>query len=213
MGRLLLSFVLSTLASVAAAQTVSLQGMLGQRALLVIDGGEPRSVAAGESVKGVKVVSVGGDDAVVEIKGVKRTLRIGDSQVSIGGSTGPSRGSKVVIPASSGGHFFSQGTINGRAVNFMVDTGATTVGLGVNEAERVGLNYKAGQPVRMQTANGLVPAWLVKLSSIRIGDVEIHDVDAVVGAQSMPYVLLGNSFLSRFQMRRDSDQMVLERRY
>ena len=65
----------------------------------------------------------------------------------------------------------------------------------------------------MQTANGVAPAWVVKLSSVRIGDVEIYDVDAVVGSQSMPYVLLGNSFLSRFQMRRDNDQMVLERRF
>ena len=95
----------------------------------------------------------------------------------------------------------------------MVDTGASMVGLGASEAERVGLDYKSGRPVRMQTANGQAPAWVVKLSSVRIGDVEIYDVDAVVGSQSMPYVLLGNSFLSRFQMRRDNDQMVLERRF
>ena len=95
----------------------------------------------------------------------------------------------------------------------MVDTGATSVGLGVSEAERVGIDYKAGQNVRMQTANGITPAWLVKLASVRIGDVELFYVDAVVGMQSMPYVLLGNSFLSRFQMRRDNEQMVLERRY
>jgi len=43
--------------------------------------------------------------------------------------------------------------------------------------------------------------------------VEIHDVDAVVTPQGMPYVLLGNSYLSRFQMQRDNDLMTLERRY
>jgi aspartyl protease family protein len=53
----------------------------------------------------------------------------------------------------------------------------------------------------------------VKLGSVRIGDVEIYDVDASVLHAGMPYVLLGNSFLGRFQMRRDNDQMVLERRY
>jgi len=43
--------------------------------------------------------------------------------------------------------------------------------------------------------------------------VEVHGIDAIVSPQTMPYVLLGNSFLNRFQMRRDSQQMVLERRY
>jgi aspartyl protease family protein len=213
MRPLLLAVALLALCGGAAAQAVSLQGMLGNKALLVIDGGAPRSVAPGETLHGVKVLSTAGDEAVVEIKGRRQTLRIGESQVSIGGSGGPARNNRIVMMAGSNGHFLSSGTINGRAVQFMVDTGASMVGLGISEAERVGLNYRAGQQVRMQTANGLVPAWLVKLSSVRIGDVEIYDVDAVVGSQSMPYVLLGNSFLSRFQMRRDNEQMVLERRY
>jgi aspartyl protease family protein len=210
---LALALALLALCGGAAAQAVSLQGMLGNKALLVVDGGAPRSVAPGETLQGVKVLSTAGDEAVVEIKGRRQTLRIGDSQVSIGGTGGPARSNRIVMMAGSNGHFLSSGTINGRAVQFMVDTGASMVGLGISEAERVGLNYKAGQQVRMQTANGLVPAWLVKLSSVRIGEVEIYDVDAVVGSQSMPYVLLGNSFLSRFQMRRDNEQMVLERRY
>ena len=215
MRRLLIALALLVLGDVAPAQSVSLQGMLGTRALLVIDGREPRSVAPGETQQGVKVVSTSGDQAVVEIKGRRHTLRIGDSQVSIGGS-GKATGSssnKIVLMAGSGGHFLSQGTINGRAVQFMVDTGASAVGLSVAEAERAGVNYKAGQEVRMQTANGMVSGWLVKLASVRVGDVELHEVDAVVGLRSMPYVLLGNSFLSRFQMRRDNEQMVLERRF
>ena len=202
------------LASGAVAQSVSLQGMFGNRALLVVDGGEPRGVAPGDTYKGVKVVSTSGDQAVVEIKGKQHTLRIGDSQVSIGGGAGPVRGSKIVLSAGSGGHFLTAGTINGRAVQFMVDTGASMIGLSVSEAERFGVDYRNGQPIRMQTANGVVPGWRVKLASVRVGDVEIYDVDAAVGAQPMgPYVLLGNSFLSRFQMRRDNEQMVLERRY
>jgi aspartyl protease family protein len=59
----------------------------------------------------------------------------------------------------------------------------------------------------------LVAAWRIKLASVRIGDVTVYDVDSVVSAGSMPYVLLGNSFLSRFQMTRNNDQMVLEKRY
>jgi aspartyl protease family protein len=213
MRHLLVPIAALALSASAGAQTVSLQGMLGQKALLMVDGGAPHSVAPGESWQGVTLLAIRGDEAVVEIKGRRHTLRMGESQVSVGGSAGAAKGNKIVLTAGSGGHFLSQGTINGRAVQFMVDTGASMIGMGIAEAERVGLDYKAGRPVRMQTANGVSPGWLVKLASVRVGDVELYDVDAVVGAQSMPYVLLGNSFLSRFQMHRDNEQMVLERRF
>jgi aspartyl protease family protein len=212
MAKFFAALLALTLAAGAAAQSVTLQGMLGAKALLMVDGGAPRSVAPGETYQGIKVVSTAGDQAVVDIKGQRHTLRVGEAPASVG-ATASSRGSRIVISAGSGGHFFPEGTINGRAVQFMVDTGASVVGLGASQAERMGLDYKSGQPVRMSTANGMAAGWRVKLASVRIGDVEVFDVDAVVGAQAMPYVLLGNSFLSRFQMKRDNDQMVLERRF
>ena len=95
----------------------------------------------------------------------------------------------------------------------MVDTGATVIALGAAQAQSMGINYRSGRPVQFGTANGTVPGWLIKLNSVRIGDVEVYEVDAVVGQQAMPFVLLGNSFLTRFQMRRENDMMVLERRY
>jgi aspartyl protease family protein len=197
----------------ASAQSVALQGMLGNKALLIVDGSAPKTVAPGETHQGVKVVSTSSDQATVEINGKRHTLRVGDAPASVGGSIGSNRGARIVLTASSGGHFLTQGAVNGRAVQFMVDTGATMVGLGVSDAERLGLNYKSGQQGHVNTANGTAPAWRMKLASVRIGDVEVHDVDAVVTPQSMPYVLLGNSFLTRFQMKRDNDQMVLERRF
>jgi aspartyl protease family protein len=117
------------------------------------------------------------------------------------------------LTAASGGHFFTSGQINGNTVQFMVDTGATAVSLGVADATRMGINFKAGQMVGMSTANGVVTAWRVKLGSVRIGDVVVHEVDALVSPASMPYVLLGNSYLSHFQMNRTNDQMVLDKRF
>jgi aspartyl protease family protein len=197
----------------AHAQTVSVQGMLGGKPLLVVDGGAPRTVAVGESWKGVKVVSTSGDEAVLEVGGRRQTVRVGESPGSFGGNGAPPSGTRIVLSAGSGGHFTSQGSINGRAAMFMVDTGASFVGMGISDAERMGIDYKAGQVVRMSTANGVINAWQVRLASVRLGDVEVREVDAVVGAGAMPYVLLGNSFLGRFSMRRDNELMVLERRY
>ncbi|MBA3774682.1 MAG: TIGR02281 family clan AA aspartic protease [Ramlibacter sp.] len=188
--------------------------MLGNKALLIVDGSAPRSVAPGESHQGVKVVSTAGDQATVEINGRRHTLRVGEAPASVGGTGGAAaRGTRIVLTAGSGGHFMTQGAINGRAVHFMVDTGATMVGMGASTAERLGLNYKAGQQGFANTANGTAPAWRMTLGSVRVGDVEVHDVEALVTPQPMTYILLGNSFLARFQMKRENDQMVLERRF
>lgn len=195
------------------AQSVGLAGMMGSKALLIVDGSAPRSVAPGESHKGVKVVSTAGDQAVVEIGGRRHTLRIGDAPSSVGGRGAAGSGNRVVLTAGSGGHFMSSGSINGRAVQFMVDTGATSVALSVGDAERIGLNYRGGAPVRLSTANGVSQGWRMKLNSVRLGDVDVYEVDAVITPQPMPFVLLGNSFLTRFQMTRENEQMTLERRY
>ncbi len=197
----------------ASAQTVGLSGMLGNRALLIVDGGAPKSVAPGDTFQGVKVVSTMGDQAVVEMSGKRYTLRVGDAPASVGKGGPTASGGKIVLSAGTGGHFMAQGSINGNSIQFMVDTGATAVSMSVADAERMRVDYKAGRPVRMNTANGQTQGWAVKLNSVRVGDVEIFDVDAVITPQSMPFVLLGNSFLSRFQMQRDNDQMTLTRRY
>jgi aspartyl protease family protein len=205
----------ATLAACTSAfAQVALQGMMGRKALLIIDGAPPRLLAPGESHAGVKVISTTSDQALLEIDGKRHTLRVGDAPASVGAGAGASsRGSRIVLTVDRGGHFFSQGSINGQAVNFMVDTGATSISMGVPDAERLGINYKAGELGRSSTANGVITTWRVKLKSVRIGDVEVFDVDASVLPTGMPFVLLGNSFLSRFQMTRTNDQMVLERRY
>lgn len=201
------------LTDMAWAQSVALSGMLGRKALVIVDGGAPKSLAVGETHRGVRIVSTEGDVAVVEIAGQRHSLRVGESPTSVGGSASGTGGTRVVLTAGGGGHFLTMGQINGRATQFVVDTGATFVSMSVQEAELAKINYQGGQRVTMSTANGLVPAWRVKLNSVRVGDVMVYDVDAIVSAGAMPYVLLGNSFLTRFQMTRTNDQMVLEKRY
>jgi aspartyl protease family protein len=197
----------------ALAQTVGLAGMLGGRALLIVDGAAPKTVAVGETYKGVKVLSTEGDVALLEVGGKRRSLRVGEAPASVGASADAATGKRVVLMAGSGGHFMTQGQINGKTVPMVVDTGASVVSLSVQEAQRMGLNYLAGQPVQMSTANGVIAAWRITLASVRVGDVLVYDVDSVVSSGAMPYVLLGNSILSRFQMTRTNDQMVLEKRY
>jgi aspartyl protease family protein len=197
----------------AAAQTVTMNGSLGtQQALLVIDG-QPHAVAVGSTVKGVKLLSLTASQAEVEVGGARRVVTLGAGPVRVTGGGGGGGGKEIVLTAGSGGHFQTTGQINGKAVQFMVDTGASMVGISQVEADRLGLDYKSS-PRRgfAETANGRVPAYAITLTSVRVGDVEVANVDAMIVPATMPYVLLGNSFLTRFQMKRENDTMRLEKR-
>ena len=211
-----LAGVAAALPPLAAAQSVALSGVLGSKALLVIEGGTPRAMAAGDSLQDVRVLQVSGDTAEVEIKGRRQTLRLGEAPISLGGrgaaAGDPALGRRVVLKADNRGHFIERGQINGKTMVYMVDTGASSVAIGRSDAERMGLPFLKGQPVMMRTANGDAQGWSLRLDSVRVGDVEVFGVDAVVAPLAMPYVLLGNSFLAHVQMTRQGSEMVLERR-
>lgn len=213
--RFALSFALAAgltwpLAAQPSGQSIALAGMLGSKALLVVDGGEPRAVGPGETHRGVKVLSVTRDEATVEVLGARRLLRLGESPVALGSS---GSGKRIVLMADNQGHFINTGTINGKPMKYMVDTGASVVAIGKPDAERMGIKVDDSQKVIMSTANGSATGWRVRLNSVRLGDVEVLGVTAVIMPEGMPFVLLGNSFLTQFQMTRTNDQMVLEKRH
>lgn len=212
-ARAALATLFGLAAAGAGAQAVSLHGMLGNRALLIVDGSPPRAVPPGESLGGVRVISTAGDQAVVEIDGSRHTLRVGESPASVGARGSGATGGRLVMSVGPGGHFMPQGRINDRAVVFMLDTGASLVSIGRDDAERLDVDLRRAPMVTLNTANGAAPGWRVKLATVQIEDVVVRDVEAVVTSSPMPYVLLGNSFLGRFRMQREGDRMVLDRRW
>ena len=159
--------------------SVALSGVMGSKALLVVNG-SAKTMGVGELHAGVKLVSVSAQDAVVEVDGKRVQLSLGGTHVNLGGSGSEASGSRIVLTAGSGGHFITRGTINGKSVQFLVDTGATSVAMSQAEAERIGLKYKDGQMGISNTANGQVMMYRTKLSSVRINDVQVFDVDAAV---------------------------------
>jgi aspartyl protease family protein len=197
----------------AFAQSVALSGVSGSKALITVDSAAPRFISPGQTHQGVKLLSTDGQSATVEVDGQRQTLRVGEAPVSVGGSGGSgASGKRIVMTADGQGHFMPRGSINGKPVQFLVDTGASTVAIGEPEAKRLGLPYLKGQRVMMNTANGSTVGYAFKLDKVVLGDVVAYDVTAVVTPQGMPFVLLGNSFLTRFQMNRTNDQMTLEKR-
>lgn len=210
---LLASFLLGAILTASAqAQQVQLNGMLGARSALLLIDGEPRTVEVGATVKGVRLVALEDGRAVIDIRGNRQTLLLGASPGRVLPSS-PTARRQITLPMGPGGHFTTMGSINGRATSFLVDTGATVISISQIEAEKLGLRYLSGRRVVTHTANGAVPAYLIELASVRIGELEVRDVPAVVIPSAMSHVLLGNSFLNRFQMRRENDVMTLELRY
>ena len=193
-------------------RSVALAGVRGTRALWVVNGAPPKAVAVGASHHNVQVINVRADEADVRIGGQTRTLRIGESPLSVAGSARPtSNTGRIVLLANPQGHFLSPGLINGKSTRFLVDTGATMVSLGMGEASKLGIDYSKGRPVRIGTANGVAQGWQLKLASVSIADVELRNVDAIINSSDMPYVLLGNSYLNSFHMSRIGSQLTLDR--
>ena len=200
--------------AVCSAQAVdlSLAGVFGGKAVLVVDGGAPRTLAVGaRSPEGIRLLSVDRDSAWVEVEGRRVQLRIGENVAS---SRSSDAGAVAIhLNADSQGHFLSDGAINGTPVRFLLDTGATVIALGRSDALRANIRTASAPVMTVQTANGVVRAWRVKLASVKLGGVTLSNVDAAVMETDMPHVLLGMSFLNRMDMQRTGQVMTLRQRF
>ncbi|HJV76045.1 MAG TPA: retropepsin-like aspartic protease [Noviherbaspirillum sp.] len=194
----------------AQATDISVVGLFPNKAVLVVNGGAPKTYSVGATVtEGIKLVAASDSTATIEANGKRQAIAIGE-HVNRSAPSGPA---SVTLKPDGRGHYMVQGQINGGTVRMLLDTGATSVALPASEATRLGINYKAGRPGYVSTANGTAPAYLVKLDTVRIGDIELNQVDGVVQEQGLPFILLGMSFLNRTEMRREGDQMTLTKRF
>ena len=206
-------WLFAALCGSAAAADIALVGVIGDKAaVLAVDGGDPKTVKVGQSWRGISVLAVERDQATIEVDGKKRVLQRGLHYRNADPS-GNGR-SKVTLAADTRGHFFIDGAVNRIPVRFMVDTGATMVALPQRDADRLGIDYRAGRRAATRTANGIATVYLVKLDSIRIGDIELHNIDGLVHeGGGLEQALLGMSFLNRVSMQRDGGTMTLIQRF
>ncbi len=205
------ALLLATACSPTQAVDVGLAGVFPGKALLTIDGGAARTVAVGARTgEGVRVLAVDSDSATIEADGRKRVLRVGQNVAS---QSSGQAGATAVLTGDAGGHFVTTGSINGAMVRFLVDTGATLISLGASDARRIGVDTRTGQVAIVTTANGQARVVRVKLDLVRVGEIVVNGVDALVHDQDMPLALLGMSFLNRLEMQRDGPTMTLRKRY
>lgn len=196
---------------IALAADISVVGLFPNKAVLVVDGGTPKTYAVGATItEGIKLVASNESGATIEINGKRQTIAMGEHVNRAPSSDGKQ---SVTLQADGQGHYMVNGQINGGSVRMLLDTGATLIALPASEAVRLGIDYKKGAPGYVNTANGVAPAFKVKLNTVRVGDIELNQVDALVQEQGLPIILLGMSFLNRTEMRRDGAHMVLTKRF
>lgn len=190
----------------AHALTITVISLGFGRADILIDGRIPCSLRTGQtSPEGVKLIKADGQAGLFQVKENAYSLGLGQT----------SNPYTVFLKADPRGQFLSQVLINGIPTQALVDTGASLVTLNQVEAQRMGIDYRRGRPVRSMTANGVSMGYLVNLSSVQIGDIRIRNVTGMVvdgGPEKLSKTLLGMSFLSYLEMRRIGTTLTLTRR-
>jgi aspartyl protease family protein len=201
--------LLALLCATAGAADVAVVGVFPPgKAVLVIDGRGPYTVPVGGTRDGVRVRSVDETGATVEVDGRSLSLAVGSAPMR----ADPDHGQRVVIAPDERGHYLANGSVDGAPVRFLVDTGATAVTIPTELARKLGIDLSQAQRVRVNTANGQVSAHRVRLDRVTLGTMTLMRVDAIVQDNLGDQALLGMSFLSRTDLRREGDRLVLTKR-
>ena len=118
----------------------------------------------------------------------------------------------VILSRGNGGHFWTDARVDGRRLEFVVDTGASQVTLRAGDAAQLGIHPTARDySIKVGTANGVTRAALVQLRMVEIGNIVVRDVPALVHAEGALGVnLLGMSFLSRVRFTHDRGKLIIE---
>ncbi|WP_255873731.1 retropepsin-like aspartic protease family protein [Microbulbifer elongatus] len=210
MRNLVVSIVLLMTPLLSSAQDVRLQAIFGTSAMFEIDGKRRLLKSGKTSPEGVRLVSVTSDYALVSIDGREQKLTLA---APVAANYQQAERAEVRLNADSRGHYSTTAWINGRRVDVMVDTGATSIAFNYPTAKSLGLDLARARPMTVSTASGVEKAYRLNLASVTIGGITVHNVDATVLGSDFPRVtLLGNSFLSRVDMQQQDGLLLLRAR-
>ncbi|QEY61112.1 TIGR02281 family clan AA aspartic protease [Metapseudomonas lalkuanensis] len=203
-----------------AATQVQVVGLFPGAAVINVDG-QRKLVKVGQTGPGgVQVISADSKGAVLRVDGVERSYGLSreynpaTSTDSPGSPAAPQK-AQLSIARGNNGHYQVAGSIEGHPVQFLVDTGATSVAMNESQARRLGIDYRVkGLPMKASTASGTVNAWRVKFDRIKVGSLEVLGVEgAVIEGEAPVEVLLGMSFLNRVRWREEQGVLMLESKF
>jgi aspartyl protease family protein len=208
---ILLALIASVPCAIALEKIVVL-GLFKDKAIVEIDGRKRSLTAGATSPEGVRLIAANSSEALIEVNGKPGTYTLGTHIGSTYASVSPQ--ATVQIWPDATGMYTVDGSINQFPIKFLVDTGASTVAMNKHQAKRLGLDYKFNSVEgAATTASGIARTYYLTLKRVKVGEIELNEVPAVVVDGDFPLVsLLGMSFLNRVGMMRNGRVLELHKK-
>lgn len=193
-----ISLLLLAVQARGQAASVEVQALLGNTAVLMIDG-QRKMLKIGESFAGVTVVSTQSTTATLDINGTRKTLGLSQRV----GTRFQERAEKLVtIARDERMQYRTNASINGHSALVLVDTGANMVAISSRQAKAMNIDYSSGIPAKVETASGITDAYGISLRSVSVGEIRVENVPAMVVDGAYPAtILLGMSYLQHVKMQ------------
>ncbi len=205
--------VLSTLnAADKKVANIEVMALFKNKAMVSINNKQHLLKAGGEEIDGVKLINATSKYAVLEIAGEKKKYLLGSR---VQASYNKTKKKRVDIYQTGNNMYKTTGSINGFTVDFLVDTGASVVALNSSTAKRLGIQYKLdGEETIVATASGKELAYSVMLDKVKVGEIMLRNISAVVIEGNEPEtILLGMSYLGRLNIVNKGQVMSLEEKF
>ena len=210
---LLFTLILGWSSAVIAIDRLRVVALFSDKAMVEIDGKNRLLKKGKASPEGVLLISADAKEAVLEINGQRETYELGRH---VSASYSKAKQQEVRIWRDSYGSYTTVGSINGRTVDMLVDTGASSVAMSGAEAKRLGIPYllKGKQGWSSTASSARVRSYSIMLDRVQVGDILLRNVrGSVIEGNSPREVLLGMTFLGRLQMENSGNVLLLKTKY
>ncbi len=195
-----------------AAAEIEVLALFREQAVIRVDGRQYKLKPGESTPEGVRLLSADTTGAVLEQAGESRLYALG---AKLRTGYRQADGEAVRVYRDAQGMFTTVGSINGMPVDFLVDTGASAIAMNAAMARRLGIDFRVeGERGAVMTASRAEPVYRVMLDSVKVGALQLRNVEAVVLDGPQPQqTLLGMSFLGRLEMQNDGQHLTLRRKY
>jgi len=206
-----LIILLNSITALANELDIVVVGLFAGQAVVEVNKQQHLLKVGKTSPEGVKLIAANSREAVLEINGKRQTYLLGDH---IGSNYTPAPEQPKVSLWPTNGMYQTTGTVNGYSVDFLVDTGATTIAINAATARRLGIDFYRGQKIGVRTASGNDVGYRVQLDYVQLEEIKLYNIPAVVIDGPEPSTaLLGMSFLGQLDLQHNGERLDLQQKY
>ena len=199
-----------------AIENIIINGLFKDKVVVTIDGKQQILKKNKLTPGGVKLIKSNSKEATIEIDGISKIFTLDEKIGNTFKATSDDKNTisirkRAIIKGDANGMYLTKGQINGKTVEFLIDTGATYVSMSSDLAKQLKIKYEKGNKIQLETAKGMSIAYEIKLKKVKVGDIELYNILGVVSDDMPNITLLGMSFLRKLDMKRKGKTMILEK--